>query len=861
VEKDVYEVRKTLAIWLLLIPAIAFSQKVKDDRRVTVMLGEISLEEALTVLSISYDVTFSYSDDIIPSRRIISLSIQNERLEEVLDKLLPPLGIGYKVSRKRIILKKSDSIPKQTIRGTVIDPVTRAPIPGSTITVLGTDPLLGTRTDEDGKFRISNVPVGRISISTSSIGFDPHLVPNVLLTTGKELVVDIQLKESVTPMEEVVVIAKRNDGIPGNGLAVTSGRSFSVEDTKRYAGSLGDPARMATAFAGVTGASDECNSLIVRGNSPRGVLWRVEGIEIPNPNHFTTEGASSGVIGILSPNMIENSDFLTGAFPAQYGNALSAVFDIHLRNGNNERREHSLQAGMLGIEATTEGPFSKKSDASYLVNYRFSSLSLLDHAGVELNEAAYYKKFYDLSFKINVPVSPKSSIALFGLGGESPYQKNGPNFTDDRNSGLGVMGLTLNSRIRENTVVNASFSLANTAISKHLQIDRGEQGMASFDENYDKTFIRQSISLRRKISDNYFLESGLIYSMINFDFHLTNADPGNLYQTIINFGESGRTSVTQGFLFARQYFSSRLFAHYGAHLIHFNLSDDYSIEPRFGLQWQASSRDAISFSYGKHSKVENLQYYLARDHQTGGNEVQVNKDLGFTRSHHFVMGYERLLTASQKLKIETYYQRLFNVPVQANPSAVYATINEDTGFITDTLLNNGKGTNYGVEISWERNFDRNFYYLINGSFYQSLFSSVGQVSRNTAYNGNYSVHLLAGKEFELRQRQRLGFNMKFTMAGGRRYVPIDLDKSTTRGIAVYDWSAAFEEKLPEYFRADFQVVYRTNRPRYGIEWRLDLQNFTNHRNAAYYYFDVVSEDVKLKRQVGIIPMLTCKVEF
>lgn len=852
--------RNGLMIVLMLIPLLCHSQG-KDGKNVTIMLNDISLAEALTVLSISYDVSFSYSDDIIPSNQIITLAVQGEPLQDVLDKLLSPFGIGYKVSRKRIILRKSGSSHVQTIRGTVTDQITGAPIPGVTIALAGTAPLMGASSNAEGEFRIERVPIGRVTLQASSVGYDSFVTPTQLLTTGKELVVDFQLRESITSMEAVVVEARKDDGIPANGLAVTSGRSFNVEDTKRFAGSLGDPARMATSFAGVTGASDECNSLIVRGNSPRGVLWRVEGIEIPNPNHFTTEGASSGVIGMLSPNMIETSDFLTGAFPAQYGNALSAVFDIHLRNGNNQKREHALQAGMLGIEATTEGPFTKNSNASYLLNYRFSSLSLLDKAGVELNEAAYYKKFQDLAFKVNVPLSARTNIALFGIGGQSPYNKEHTGYTEMRNSGLRVLGLTFNTRIRDNTVLNGTFSAAGTNISKHLQIERTPELMADFRENYDKSFIRQSLSVRRRISDNYFLESGIIYSLLNFDFYLANVDPLNTYQTIVNFSQSGHTSITQGFLFARQYFAPDLFAYYGAHVIHFNLTDDYSLEPRTGVQWEVSDRDELNLAYGKHSKVENLQYYLARDHQTGGNEVQVNKDLGFTRSHHLVLSYERALSLATKLKVETYYQRLYNVPVQANPSAVYATINEDTGFITDTLLNNGKGTNYGLEVSLERNFKKNFYYLINGSLYQSLFTGLQEETMNTAYNGNYSAHLLAGKEFELRRGQRLGFNMKVTIAGGRRFVPIDLDKSIERGFTMYDWQAAFEQKLPEYFRADFQMVYRMNYSRHTIEWRLDIQNFTHHRNAAYYYFDLVSQDIKLKRQVGIIPMLTCKVEF
>ena len=333
---------------------------------------------------------------------------------------------------------------------------------------------------------------------------------------------------------------------------------------------------------------------------------------------------------------------------------------------------------------------------------------------------------------------------------------------------------------------------------------------------------------------------------------------------ITNFSasEHGRSYIAQGFLYARQYFSSSLFGFYGFHFLRFGLTSDYSLEPRAGLRWQVSNNKTLSLAYGKHSRVENLQYYLARNHQAGGNEVQVNKNLGFTRAHHVVLSFEQALAFHHRLKVETYYQQLYNVPMQTDPAAIYSTLNEDTGFITDSLINKGSGRNYGVELSLEKSFSNNIYYLINGSLFQSRFALEHKPEMNTAYDGNYSIHLLGGKEFEVSsKRNRLGLNMKVTQAGGRRYVPIDLAKSVAENRQVHLWDEAFSHQLPAYFRTDFQLVYKINRQRYAFEWRLDIQNLTNHKNAAFYYYDPSTQSIKLKNQVGIVPLLSCRVDF
>jgi hypothetical protein len=855
--------RKLILFLILLFPLSGWGQETVLEKKISITFSDIPLEEALLRISKLTSTEFSYSDDQVPVQERVSLNAEDQPLKLILNSLLSNFELEYKYTNDRIIFRKAPAPLTQTVRGVVLDQHTHLPLPNVTILIAGTQPASGTTSDNSGKFKIPAVAVGRLTIQVTSVGYQSHTLSNILLGTGKELVLEINLTESIIAMPEVVVTASVNDTGLFSEAPPVSSRSFSAEETKRYAGSFGDQARMASGFAGVTSASDESNALIVRGNSPRGILWRVEGLEVPNPNHFGTEGSSNGIVSVLSPNVISNSRFLTGAFPAPYGNALSAVFDMELRSGNNERNEYSFQIGALGAEASVEGPLSGRHTSSYLVNYRYSTLNILDKLGVDLNDAGEYKNYQDLSFKIDLPSSTNGTLSVFGIGGLSKRNQQISNAQASDNADMGVAGVTYQKTVNEHTSFTTALSWSGTRISNYNETTGLTAGVLKTEESYTKSYTRASFLTERKLSESAFLKGGIIYSRLFYNFYLRNLDPGNQpYQEIINFRERDNTGITQSFITVQQNLSPEFVAMYGVHFIHFGLTKDYAIEPRAGIRWNAAPGKTFSVGYGKHSRIENLQYYLARDHQPGGNEIQINKDLGFTRANHYVAGYAQSLGNGHKLQVEVYYQQLYNAPVQSDLSSMYSVINEDAGFITDTLLNNGKGKNYGIEISMEKNFSKNFYYLVNASVYQSRFRIDNEAERNTSYNGAYNFHVLAGKEFKLRgNRDIIGINFKLTHAGGKRYIPIDLEKSIAGGRQIYDWENAFSPQLPAYFRSDLQLVYRRNKPRHAVEWRLDLQNVTNHLNAAYYYYNPSSQQISLKRQVGILPVFSYRIEF
>ena len=307
----------------------------------------------------------------------------------------------------------------QTVRGSLTDKDSNAPLWGASVVVVNSSPLIGALTDSAGNFKLINVPVGRHTLKITFIGYEDIVLPELLVSTGKETVLNLEMKEKVNSMKTVTINADKIKDKALNPMATVSARSFNVEETGRYAACIDDPSRMAQSYAGVSSNGDESNEIIIRGNSPRGLLWRLEGIEIPNPNHFSNgQGDSGGGVCMLSNNMLSNSDFFTGAFPAEYGNALSGVFDINLRKGNSEKREYAFQLGVLGMEASAEGPFSNTGKSSYLFSYRYSTLDFLYKIGINV-AGNIVPKYQDMQFNIYLPTAKAGKFNLWGLGGTS----------------------------------------------------------------------------------------------------------------------------------------------------------------------------------------------------------------------------------------------------------------------------------------------------------------------------------------------------------------------------------------------------------------------------------------------------------
>ena len=760
------------------------------------------------------------------------------------------------------------SFPTQTLRGKVIDQITQAPLIGASVILLGTDPILGTSTDLNGEFKISQVPVGTHALKISYIGFEELLLPQVLVNSGKETVLQIGLLEEISEMGEVVVLGSEKDRTI-NEMITVSGRTFSVEETRKFAAAVNDPGRMVMSYSGVTGTDDGNNSISIRGNSPNGLLWRMEGIDIPNPNHFVNPGSSGGGVSILSSQLLTNSDFITGAFPAEYGNALSGVFDLSLRKGNNEKREYTIQAGFLGTDVAVEGPFSKNYKGSYLINYRYSTLAILSQLGVPLGD--FVTNFQDLSFNFYLPTGEKSSISVFGFGGlsdqksdaeadstswESEFERYSSTFY----SNTGALG------IKHSWMINPSHFLQTTLLgsgneigSSLSRLDEEYTQEDRYFENFGNSKITLSSVLTSKISAKTNLKSGFFLNQLYYNLEEKEfSESGKPLETKIN--SAGNTQSIQAFTQINIRPTSRLQLNFGLHYLQLLLNSSDSFEPRFGASYQLDGNQKISFGYGLHSQLQPLGTYFATQ-ESGGKVILPNLDLDLSKSQHWVLGYDRSLSPYLRLKLESYYQSLNQIPVKPGQDETYSIINQEWSFMTDPLVNQGKGKNYGLELTLEQFTHKNLYFLFSGSLYNSLYMTEENRWRNTRFNGNHNLTFTGGKEFLWRKNRVFGINLKAIYAGGLRTTPIDLEASLVEGEEVRIESEAFEGQNPAYFRMDLRLSYKQNRPKSTRTLSLDIQNASNRQNIFGSYYEPMSQEIKTAYQAPLIPILNYRVEF
>ncbi len=756
----------------------------------------------------------------------------------------------------------------QTIRGRMIDQDSRATLIGANITVLGSDPLLGASTDMDGNFRIENVPVGRVSLGITYIGYEEKVIPNVVVGSGKEVVLEIELAESVNEMEAVHVTATKNKAEALNEMAMISAKSFTVEETSRYAGAISDPARMVSSFAGVTGDATGNNDIVVRGNSSKGIQWRLEGVEIPNPNHFADEGQTGGPINALNSAMLSNSDFFTGAFAPEYGNAYSGVFDMRLRTGNNQQREYGFGFSVLGIDFTAEGPFKQGGQSSYLANYRYSSLALLDEAGIV--DFSGVPKYQDGSFKFFFPTKKAGTFSVFGLGGISGIfeeimdTSNTLFSTADYWAKMGVVGLNHTYLFNDKTYLKSSISMAGNSSGVDYEEQRDSEGVIKpmYNDLLEKTTGRVATTLHHKFSAKHKLQVGGIYSLHRFNFlsEYYDSDFDRFQPMLKNDGDAG---TTQAFVSWKYRITEDLTLVTGAHYMQFMLNDASSFEPRAGLSWEFKKGQSLNAGFGVHSKLEPLTYYFALQTQDDGSTIQPNTNLGLSKARHYVIGYDNMLTSNLHMHIEAYYQEMYNVPIENVDTSSFSSINMVEGWVDRSLVNEGTGRNYGVELTLERFFSNRYFFLVTGSLYKSLYTAKDGIERNSRFDGNYAANLLFGKEFVLGnpdKNRTLGVSSRVLLMGGHYYTPIDLEKSIEDNTTVFS-DDTFSKKGDDVFQANLALTYRKDRKKTTHEFKIDVQNVTNNQATTFEYFDDASEQIVQVHQLSILPVISYKIEF
>ncbi len=762
----------------------------------------------------------------------------------------------------------------QKIRGTVVDKVSQTPIPGAIIQVINLEPLMVTTSDADGKFSFEKVPVGKQSLSISYLGYKPSFLQNLSVNSGKELVLTVNLEEDIKQMNEVEVTAKVEKNKPLNDMSAVSTRAFSVEETQKFAAAANDPARMVLAFAGVVSGQDGNNNISIRGNSPNGLLWRMEGVEIPNPNHFSNVGTSGGGISILSSQLLNNSDFSTGAFAAEYGNALSGVFDLKLRKGNNQKREYTVQLGVLGADVAAEGPFKKGYDGSYLINYRYSTLSVLGKIGVPLGDAI--TNFQDLSFNIYLPTKKVGAFSMFGFGGisdQTSYAKKDSlkweydewlRYNSKFYANTGAVGLTNTKLFSNQSYLKTALVFSGTEngdVENKLSND-----YTTFKKEYEQKFVQTKVTLSttytQKINAKSNLRSGFILNQLGYNLTQNSVEDTTILIERIHV--KGNTQTAQAFFQWNYKVTPKLTTNIGLHYFQLFLNNSNSLEPRASLKYELTPKNNFSMGYGLHSQLQPIGVYFAKKQNDDNTFSTPNKNLQLSKAHHIVLGYDRIINNFSHIKTEVYYQHLFNVPISIDNTSTYSILNSVDGYNTNQLTNKGLGRNYGLELTYERFLHKNLYYLLSTSFYDSKYKAANGNWYNTRFNTNYAVTFTAGKEWVLSEKGKnriIGFNIKSIYVGGFRYTPIDLTASVAAGETKYDTEKTYDNKNPDYYRLDIRISVKRNFKHLTSTLALDIQNTTNRKNVGGQYFDMKTGSVKYYYQTPLLPLLSYRLEF
>ncbi|MCC6370267.1 MAG: TonB-dependent receptor [Bacteroidia bacterium] len=766
----------------------------------------------------------------------------------------------------------------QTVRGTIVDKQSQTPLPGVVVQILNSSPPQGTSSNEKGEFRLTGVPIGRLQLKFQVVSYKEKYI-TIILNAGKESVTNVELEESVVQGEEVVIVAEEDKTKTHNKLSSVSSRVFSAEEAARYAGSRNDPARMAANFAGVSGANDSRNDIVIRGNSPLGILWRVNGLDIPNPNHFGNAGSTGGPISILNNNALDNSDFMTGAFAADYGNATSGVFDLRIRQGNNEKKEFLAQLGFNGFELGAEGPFTKNKNSTFLINYRYSTLSVFKALNIDFGTGAAVPQYQDVTFKTDFATKKAGKFSFWGVGGLSYVAL----LESDKKPGQDLYGFSARDTYFRSNVgasgvshvilfKNNAYLKTNVGVSgtyNHVIADRIDTSFKTpknIKPEYRQTTqtIRYSLNstYNKKFNSRNFLNAGVYAELYNTLFVDSNdyLFGNHTFITLRNY--KGNTSLLRGFVQWQHKFSDNFLINAGISNQFFLLNNSNAVEPRLGLKYSINKKQALSFGSGLHSQLQPIYIYFASD-TVNGKRVETNRGLDFTRAAHAVLAYDNNFSTNFRLKTEIYYQYIFNAPVKNTPG-YFSVLNLGADFTSpnvNNLVSKGTGYNYGLEITLEKFYSKGYYFLFTSSLFESKYKGSDEVLRNTAFNGNYVLNLLGGKEFKINQRHTISIDIRGTFAGGKRYTPIDLTKSIAVNDEVRDANRAYELQYPNYFRLDVKPGYRFNTKKVTHEFSIDIQNITQNSNVFQQTYDITNKTIKTDYQLKFFVIPQYRVLF
>jgi hypothetical protein len=747
---------------------------------------------------------------------------------------------------------------KQIVSGEISDGLGK-PLASANIQLIGPDSAFLAVSAQDGKFSVSVTP-GRYWIKATFTGYRAF-EEELLVIAGKSNYLKVSLTESPTQLTDVEVSSGLASEIPGS-------YSISIEKTMRVPANFFDPVRMATSLPGVVGTNDQGNSVSVKGYSPNAMLWRLQGLDIVNPNHLANAGtlsdrpvANGGGVSILSSQVLDRTNFYSGTLPVQYGNALSGVMDMSLRPGSKTSREHTVQASLIGIDLATEGPMGKigtdASDASYLVNYRYSTVGLLSQLGVNFGDEVI--NFQDLTFNLDFDHKKGGNLSVFGFGGlssnkferkpQDEWETEKDRYNIDFTGRVFGTGFTNTDPVGNHAVLKTGLAVSGQYQERKSASETiSDPHVASELFQSNRTLVSALIDFKTIKSSRFSWNVGAIstsyWNEMNSETVWTNPPPdqSNLYGVF-------NTTLIQVYYNTDWRLGNKWSLTSGVRMVYPTQKREGAIEPRIVVN-RIMRHGSLYLSYGSTSQLNQPQ-----------TNISSSDFIGLNYARQVTLGYSQMLNSGVRLMGQAYFHYLWRVPVTlSNAPQQYSTMNQFEDWPVSVLWPNGKGRNYGVESTLEKKFMNKLYFLVSGSWYKSEFRLEEGSYQPTRFNGNFTSSLNGGKEWSKRNKT-FGIHTRVLYLGGLRQPFIDPIQSQTYGTTVYSNSNEFAVKLPNYFRIDLRASWRKNKPGYTRTISIDIQNLTAQQNLAYRYFDTYTQRVEKKNQLGLIPVLVYRIDF
>ena len=747
----------------------------------------------------------------------------------------------------------------QTLRGIVRDAARGNVLPGAQVNLSAMSDTVrrSVATDASGQYIFQNLRPGYYRLEVSHDGFRPMVLREISVAGGKETLLDIAYDQNVgLPLLTVVNASSRRPPQPLSEIPLTR------EQTLRFPATFFDPARLAMAYPGVMNNDDQANGLAIRGNSPASLRWRLEGVDIVNPNHLTNAGtfsdrptAAAGGVLMFSAQLLDNSSLLTGSFPAGYGDALGGVMDMNLRNGNDRRHEFTAQAGLIGLDLAAEGPLAKEGKNSYLVNYRYSTVGLLGQMGISFGDETI--SFQDLSFKLHFSGKNGGEWSFFGLGGlsknafdhktDSAAIEQFKDFFDiDYKSKTGIIGLANRTPLGRNGWLRFAVAASGQTNTRDSESIIYEQDNSSDDLSESK--ISGSAGFSCRLNTQLRLLGGAMLTRQYFR------------------GESVDRSLPlevtkHEFLTAQPWVdlhwqspNDKTAVHLGVHSLFFPYKNRAVGEPRFTVTQTIAAKHRVSLSGGLFSQIGPL--WLRKD------------NLDITRAWHAGLCYAWSIKPEWTIKSEFFWQRQYDAGMDGNIASAFSVLNENDYRIysTQELVYHGLGLNRGIEITAEHYLSDGWFLLANLTFFKSEYRGSDRIWRPSRWDARHLANLTAGKEWQRDKRpgqvRAFGLNGRLGWSGGLRAMPVDAAGSAAAGTTVFDGSDGFSARQKDYFRLDLRIYWkRSLGNRRNSTFAMDFQNATMQENIAYQYYDAFTKQVETKYQLGLIPNISWRLEF